>query len=78
MLVIVDNIDISWKQPSYEKDYHHTLVQMIIELKPFLCSILDQEFCYLSSRKWGFGIFKLECCLISFFATFDTLTECVN
>ena len=44
MLVIVDYIDISWYQPSSEKDCYHTPVQMIIALKHFLCSILDRVF----------------------------------
>ena len=56
VLIIVDCIAISLNQPSYENDCYHIPVQKIIELKHFLCSILDQEFCYLSLRKWSFGL----------------------
>ena len=44
VLVIVDYIDISWIQPLYEKDCYHIPVQMIIELKHFLCNIWIKNF----------------------------------
>ena len=78
MLVIVDHIDINRNQPSYEKDCYHTLVQMIIEFKHFLCSMLDKEFVIYLWENGVLAFLSLIVAWFDFFATFDTLTECVN
>ena len=43
--IIVDYIDVGWNKSSHEKIVIiHALAPLIIELKHFLCSVLDQEF----------------------------------
>ena len=64
--IIVDYIDVGWNSPSHEKIViiHACIGTVDHRVKTFFMQDTGSRICYLSLRKWCFGCFSPECCLI--------------